>query len=38
MVSDRDKAEKKYSGAVIDKTTLEEIMLYYVNRDMGEWR
>ena len=38
MVSDRDKAAKKYSGAVIDKTTLEEIMLYYVNRDMGEWR
>ena len=37
MVSDRDKAAKKFSGAVIDKTTLEEIMLYYVNRDKGEW-
>ena len=38
MVSDRDKAAKKFSGAVIDKTTLEEIMLYYVNRDKGEWK
>ena len=38
MVSDRDKAAKKFSGAVIDKTTLEEIMLFYVNRDKGEWR
>ena len=38
MVSDRDKASKKFSGAVIDKTTLEEIMLFYVNRDKGEWK
>jgi ABC-2 type transport system ATP-binding protein len=38
MVSDRDKAAKKFSGAVIDKTSLEEIMLYYVNRDKGEWK
>lgn len=38
MVSDRDKASKKFSGAVIDKTTLEEIMLFYVNRSKGEWR
>ncbi len=37
MVSDRFKAAKKYSGAVIDKTTLEEIMLFYVNRDRNEW-
>lgn len=38
MVSDRDKAFKKFSGAVIDKTTLEEIMLFYVNQSKGEWR
>ena len=37
MVSDREMAEKKYSGAVIDRTTLEEIMLFYVNRDKGTW-
>ena len=37
MVNDRSKAAKKYSGAVIDKTTLEEIMLFYVNRDKNQW-
>ena len=37
MVNDRSKTAKKYSGAVIDKTTLEEIMLFYVNRDKAEW-
>ncbi len=37
MVSDRSKAGKKFSGAVIDKTTLEEIMLFYVNRDKNQW-
>ena len=37
MVSDRSRTAKKYSGAVIDKTTLEEIMLFYVNRDKSEW-
>ena len=37
MVADRVGAEKKYSGAVIEKTTLEEIMLFYVNRDKKEW-
>ena len=26
-------AARKYSGALIEKTTLEEIMLFYVNRD-----
>lgn len=35
MISDRWGIEKKYSGAVIDKTTLEEIMLFYVNKDRG---
>lgn len=33
LVSDRDFINSKYSGAVIDKTTLEEIMLFYVNRN-----
>ena len=38
MVADRYAAEKKYSGLTVDKTTLEEIMLYYVSRDKKEWR
>ncbi len=37
LVNDKDKCLKKYSGAVIDQTTLEEIMLYYVNREKKEW-
>ena len=37
MVSDRDKTARKYSGAVIDKTTLEEIMLFYVNHLKNQW-
>ena len=37
MVSDKEICRKKYSGVVIDKTTLEEIMLFYVNRDKKEW-
>ena len=37
MVNDRAAAAKKYSGAVIDKTTLEEIMLFYVNQFKGQW-
>ena len=37
MTSDRRTAAKKYSGAVIEKTTLEEIMLFYVNREKKEW-
>ena len=31
MVSDRRLAAKNYGGLVLDKTTLEEIMLFYVN-------
>ena len=38
MVSDRKKAAKKYSGLTIDDTTLEEIMLFYVRREKGEWK
>ena len=37
MVANRALCRKKYSGAVIDKTTLEEIMLFYVNRGKKEW-
>lgn len=37
MISDRAKCERKYSGAVIDPTTLDDIMVYYVNRDKKEW-
>ncbi len=37
MVSDRDAAKRKYSGLTLEKTTLEEIMLFYVNRVKKEW-
>ena len=37
LVSDREKCRKKYPGAVIEPATLEEIMLYYVNREKKEW-
>ncbi|MBQ8827442.1 MAG: ABC transporter ATP-binding protein [Oscillospiraceae bacterium] len=37
MVSDIGTAKKKYSGITADKTTLEEIMLFYVNREKKEW-
>ena len=37
MTADRRAAAQKYSGAVIEKTTLEEIMLFYVNREKKEW-
>lgn len=37
MTADRRAAEKKYSGAIIEKTTLEEIMLFYVNHEKKEW-
>ena len=38
MIPDRASALKKYSGAAIEKTTLEEIMLFYVNREKKEWQ
>lgn len=37
MVSDRAAAKSKYPSLTIDKTTLEEIMLFYVNREKKEW-
>ena len=33
LTDDRSNIAKKYSGAVIDKVSLEEIMLFYVNRN-----
>ena len=37
MVSDRAEAARKYSGLLIEPTTLEEIMVYYVHRIAKEW-
>lgn len=37
MVKDKEMCRKKYSGLTIDNTTLEEIMLYYVNAEKKEW-
>ncbi len=37
MVADRGEAQIKYPGLAIEKTTLEEIMLFYVNREKKEW-
>ena len=37
MVSDKAAAKRKYPSLTIDKTTLEEIMLFYVNREKKEW-
>ena len=32
LVADREKCAKKYSSMVMEQTTLEEIMIFYVNR------
>ena len=37
LVADKSAAKKKYSGTMIEKTTLEEIMLFYVNAAKKEW-
>lgn len=37
MVCDREMAKHKYSGALIEKTNLEEVMLFYVNKKKKEW-
>lgn len=37
MVSDRELCRRKYPGFLLEKTTLEEIMLFYVNREKKEW-
>ena len=38
MVSDMAECKKKYSGAVIDRANLDDIMVFYVNRNKKEWR
>ena len=37
MTANRASTAKKYSGAIIEKTTLEEIMQFYVNAGKKEW-
>lgn len=37
MVADRMDAKRKYSGLLIEKATLEDIMLFYVNAYKKEW-
>lgn len=37
LVADREATEKKYPKLLMEKVTLEEIMLFYVNRDKKEW-
>lgn len=37
MVPDRSEAKKKYPSLMIEKTTLEEIMLFFVNKEKKEW-
>lgn len=37
MVSDREAMSYKYSDLILDPTSLEEIMLFYVNREGKEW-
>ena len=37
MVTNKQKCKEKYRGMLMEKTNLEEIMLFYVNRDKKEW-
>ena len=37
MIRDKELCRRKYSGLALDNTTLEEIMLYYVNAEKKEW-
>lgn len=37
MLSDRENARRKYSGAVIDPASLDDIMLYYVHKGEMGW-
>ncbi len=38
MVSDADGCRRRYPGIITDKANLDDIMLFYVNRDKKEWR
>ncbi len=37
MVVNKNECKRKYSGLLMEKTNLEEIMLFYVNREKKEW-
>ena len=37
MIRDKALCNRKYAGLALDNTTLEEIMLYYVNAEKKEW-
>ncbi len=37
MISDKSAMKQKYAGLLLENTTLEEIMLFYVNRTKKEW-
>lgn len=37
MVIDREAVQCEHSKLIVDPTTLEEVMLFYVNRDKKEW-
>lgn len=37
MLSDREGAARKYSGAVIDSASLDDVMLYYVHKGEMGW-
>ena len=37
MIADKASCKQKYSGLLIENTNLEEIMLFYVNKDKKEW-
>lgn len=37
MLKNRQNASYKYSGAIVDPASLDDIMLYYVHKDEKEW-
>ncbi|MDE5792840.1 MAG: ABC transporter ATP-binding protein [Oscillospiraceae bacterium] len=37
MIADKIAMQKKYAGLLLEPTSLEEIMLFYVNRSKKEW-
>ena len=37
LVTDKSACKNKYSGLLIESTNLEEIMLFYVNKEKKEW-
>lgn len=37
MVTDRESALRKYSGAIIDPTNIDDVMIFYVHKGEREW-